>query len=115
MGIDLERLLASAVRLAEACRAESSPGLQLGLQLGEAWREGRDKVCIPETEGRFGLWAEQLIAESTGKQGKGLVPAPGEGPEGPDRQAAPVQLADPYEIRAQFFPLEFPGPIAGSV
>jgi transaldolase / glucose-6-phosphate isomerase len=115
MEIDLERVLAGAVRMAEACRGESSPGLQLGLRLGDGWREGRDKVCIPETEGRFGLWAEQLIAESTGKQGKGLVPAPGESPDGPDRQAAEVELADAHDIGAEFFRWEFAVAIAGSI
>jgi hypothetical protein len=72
-------------------------------------------VCIPETEGRFGLWAEQLIAESTGKQGKGLVPAPGEGPDGPDRQAAAVELGDAYDVGAEFFRWEFAVAIAGSI
>ena len=115
MGIDLERLLANAVRMAEACRGESSTGLQLGLELGEAWREGRDKVCIAETQGRFGLWAEQLIAESTGKQSKGLVPAPGERPDGPDRQGAEVELTDMFDIGAEFFRWEFAVAIAGSI
>jgi len=115
MGIDLSRLLANAVRMAEACRGESSPGLRLGLQLGEAWRDGRDKVCIAETQGRFGLWAEQLIAESTGKQGKGLVPAPGERPDGPDRQGAEVELTDMFDIGAEFFRWEFAVAIAGSI
>ncbi len=115
MGIDVERLLADAERMAEACRAEQNPGVELGLQLGEAWREGRDKVCITETEGRFGLWAEQLIAESTGKQGKGLVPAPGESPDGPDREGAEVKLDDPSSIGAEFFRWEFAVAIAGSI
>jgi glucose-6-phosphate isomerase len=115
MGIDVDRLLANGGRMAEACRGDANPGLQLGLQLGEGWREGRDKVCITETEGRFGLWAEQLIAESTGKQGKGLVPAPGESPEGPDRQAAQVELADASEIGAEFFRWEFAVAVAGAV
>jgi transaldolase/glucose-6-phosphate isomerase len=115
MEIDLERVLAGAVQMADACRADSSPGLQLGLALGEGWQGGRDKVCIPETEGRFGLWAEQLIAESTGKQGKGLVPAPGEPPEGPDRQRAEVELPDPRDIGAEFFRWEFAVAIAGSI
>ena len=114
MEIDLERVLAGAVAMADACRADSSPGLQLGLALGEGWREGRDKVCIPETEGRFGLWAEQLIAESTGKQGKGLVPAPGESADGPDRQAAEVELSDPHDIGGEFFRWEFAVAIVGS-
>jgi hypothetical protein len=115
MGLDLEGLLERAVRMAESCRAESSPGLALGLQLGDGWREGRDKVCLPETEGRFGLWAEQLIAESTGKQGKGLVPAPGESVEGSDRQAAEVQLSDADDVGAEFFRWEFAVAVAGSI
>jgi glucose-6-phosphate isomerase len=115
MGLDLELLLANAVRMAESCRGESNPGLELGLRLGAGWQEGRDKVCIPETDGRFGLWAEQLIAESTGKQSKGLVPAPGESPDGPDRQRAEVNLPDAYEIGAEFFRWEFAVAVAGSI
>ena len=115
MDVDLEQLLTNAVRMADACRGESSPGLQLGLQFGDKWREGRDKVCIPETQGRFGLWAEQLIAESTGKQGKGLVPAPGESADAPDRQRAEVELAEPSDIGAEFFRWEFAVAVAGSI
>jgi transaldolase/glucose-6-phosphate isomerase len=115
MGIDVKGVLANAERMAEACRGDVNPGLELGLQLGERWREGRDKVCISETEGRFGLWAEQLIAESTGKQGKGLVPAPGESPEGPDRQAAEVERGDGSEIGAEFFRWEFAVAVAGAI
>jgi len=115
MGLDLERILGGAVRMADACRADQGPGLQLGLQLGEGWAAGRDKVCLTETEGRFGLWAEQLIAESTGKQGKGLVPAPGESPDGLDRQRGDVELDDPLEIGAEFFRWEFAVAVAGSI
>ena len=115
MELDLDRILDGAVRMAEACRGEDGPGLELGLRLGEGWQNGRDKVCIRETEGRFGLWAEQLIAESTGKQGKGLVPAPGETAEGPDRQRADVELSDPHDIGAEFFRWEFAVAVAGSV
>jgi Phosphoglucose isomerase len=115
MGLDLERILDGAVRMAEACRGDHGPGLELGLRLGEGWQNGRDKVSIRETEGRFGLWAEQLIAESTGKQGKGLVPAPGESAEGPDRQRADVELPDPLDIGAEFFRWEFAVAVAGSV
>jgi hypothetical protein len=101
--------------MADACRGNDGPGLQLGLDLGEAWEVGRDKVCIADTPGSFGLWAEQLIAESTGKQGKGLVPAPGEGPDGPDRQGADVELDDPYAIGGEFFRWEFAVAVAGSI
>jgi len=115
MGIDVERLLTNAQRMAEACRSEANPGLQLGLELGDGWRQVRDKVCIEETDGNFGLWAEQLIAESTGKQGRGLIPAPGETFDGPDRQGAEVHLADSYAIGGEFFRWEFAVAVAGSI
>jgi Phosphoglucose isomerase len=115
MGVDLERILDGAVRMADACRGDHGPGLHLGLRLGEQWEAGRDKVCIEETVGRFGLWAEQLIAESTGKHGKGLVPAPGESPDGPDRQRGDVELDDPHEIGAELFRWEFAVAVAGSI
>jgi transaldolase/glucose-6-phosphate isomerase len=115
MGVSLERLLRSAERMANACRSDANPGLALGLQLGQGWQEGRDKVCIDETDGGFGLWAEQLIAESTGKLGRGLVPAPGENPDGgPDRQRGEVALADPYAVGGEFFRWEFAVAVAGS-
>jgi hypothetical protein len=115
MGIDVAQLVDDAERMAEACRGESSPGLQLGLQLGDGWREGRDKVAINPNPGGFGLWAEQLVAESTGKLGKGLVPAPDESPDGPDRQAAAVEIDDPYEVGGEFFRWEFAVAVAGTV
>jgi phosphoglucose isomerase-like protein len=115
LGVDLERLLERTAEMVEACRfAEGNPALELGQQLGEGWRAGRDKVCIDETEGGFGIWAEQLIAESTGKDGKGLVPAPGESPDGPDRQRGEVRLEDPYELGQEFFRWEFAVAVAGS-
>jgi glucose-6-phosphate isomerase len=116
MGIDVGRLLERTREMVEACRLDDgNPGLELGLQLGDGWREGRDKICIDPVEGDFGLWAEQLIAESTGKQGKGLVPAPGESPEGPDRQRGEVRLSDPYELGQEFFRWEFAVAVAGSI
>src|SRR5438445_5145893 len=52
MGIDITRLLGSARSMADACRRdEGNPGFELGRQFGAGWREGRDKVCIPGTEG----------------------------------------------------------------
>ncbi|MDX6456047.1 MAG: transaldolase / glucose-6-phosphate isomerase [Gaiellaceae bacterium] len=115
MGIDVARLLANADRMADICRSDSgNPGYELGRQFGTGWREGRDKICIAETSAGFGLWAEQLIAESTGKQGKGLVPAPGESPDGPDRQAAEPQIADPYALGGEFFRWEFAVAVAGA-
>ena len=115
MEIGIAPVLEGAVRMADACRGEANPGLELGLRLGENWREGRDKVCLTDTDGKFGLWAEQLIAESTGKQGKGLVPAPGESAEGPDRQPGEVHVPEPSAIGAEFFRWEFAVAVAGSI
>jgi hypothetical protein len=116
MGIDVARFLERAQEMAEACRlADGNPGLELGLSLGENWRDGRDKVCFDGGSSGFGLWAEQLIAESTGKQGKGLVPAPGEPADGPDRQAQEVRLSGEYELAQEFFRWEFAVAVAGSI
>jgi transaldolase/glucose-6-phosphate isomerase len=116
MGVDVDRLLLRAVEMAEACRlSEGNPGLELGLSLGENGRDGRDKVCLAPHTGGFGLWAEQLLAESTGKQGKGLIPAPGEPPDGPDRQAQEIRLTGDYELGQEFFRWEFAVAVAGSI
>ena len=116
MGIDVSLFLDRAIEMAEACRlAEGNPGLELGRSLGEQWRAGRDKICIEATPGGFGLWAEQLLAESTGKQGKGLIPAPGEPADGPDRQAQEVRLSGEYELAQEFFRWEFATAVAGSI
>lgn len=117
MGADLERLLVGALGAADACRlpGEGNPGLELGLALGEGWRRGRDKVCVPPDPYGFGHWLEQLLAESTGKGGRGLVPAPGESPDGPDRLAPSLRLDDPYELGAEMFRWEFAVAIAGHV
>jgi transaldolase/glucose-6-phosphate isomerase len=57
-----------------------NPGVQLGLAMGIAGRDGRDKITILSSKkiADFGAWGEQLIAESTGKDGKGLIPIDGE-------------------------------------
>jgi transaldolase / glucose-6-phosphate isomerase len=116
MGIDIARLLVRAQEMADACRlTEGNPGLELGLSLGEGWREGRDKICIEQTPGGFGLWAEQLLAESTGKLGKGLIPAPGEPADGPDRQAQEVRVSDEYELGQEFFRWQFATAVAGAL
>jgi hypothetical protein len=115
MGIDAKQLLERATEMREACRSgDGNPGYELGSAFGEGWREGRDKICIADTPGEFGLWAEQLIAESTGKQGKGLIPAPGESPDGADRQAAQPEIPDPFALGAEFFRWEFAIAVAGA-
>jgi hypothetical protein len=115
MGADAVRILERAQEMREACRSgEGNPGYELGSRFGEGWREGRDKICIGEAPGDFGLWAEQLIAESTGKHGKGLVPAPGESPDGAGRQDATPELPDPYALGSEFFRWEFAIAVAGT-
>jgi glucose-6-phosphate isomerase len=115
MGIDSRRLLERAEEMREGCRlAEGNPGLELGLSMGEAWREGRDKVLVTPNTGGFGLWVEQLIAESTGKEGNGLVPVLLEA-DGADVQLQEVRLPDPYELGQEFFRWEFATAVAGSI
>jgi transaldolase/glucose-6-phosphate isomerase len=83
-GIDLRALLKHALSMVRSCGADvpphENPGVQLGLAMGLAGLEGRDKVTILSSRkvADFGAWAEQLIAESTGKDGKGLIPIDGE-------------------------------------
>lgn len=84
IGLDLERLLDATTAMAAACGPEEparrNPGVELGVVLGTLAHHGRDKVTIvtsPEWVG-FGAWLEQLLAESTGKRGTGLVPIGGE-------------------------------------
>jgi len=116
MGVDVAHFLEVAATMTVACQGEDgNPGLELGLLLGQAWQEGRDKVCIDDSSTGFGLWAEQLLAESTGKLGKGLVPAPGEPPDGPDRQRGELDLVDPYDLGGEFYRWEFATAVAGHV
>ncbi len=116
MGVEVDRFLQIAAEMAIACHEDDgNPGLELGLELGEGWKAGRDKVCIDESATGFGLWAEQLLAESTGKLGKGLVPAPGESPDGPDRQRAELDLVDRYDLAGELYRWEFATAVAGHV
>ncbi|HET9085441.1 MAG TPA: hypothetical protein VFN41_13655 [Candidatus Limnocylindrales bacterium] len=79
IGLDLDPLIESANAMLAACRAEdptTNPGISLGLAIGTLARDGRDKLTfLPDDEiSSFGAWAEQLLAESTGKHGVGIVP-----------------------------------------
>lgn len=84
LGVDPGKLLDRAAWMAAQCSADlpagRNAGLVLGAVIGEAAVQGRDKLTIiadPQIES-FGAWLEQLIAESSGKQGKGIVPVDGE-------------------------------------
>jgi glucose-6-phosphate isomerase len=91
-GVDVARLLDEAAELSPALRQPyDNPGLALGAALGASARAGRDKLVIADHESGifgFGDWAEQLIAESTGKQGRGILPVAVEGVTAPGFEAA---------------------------
>ena len=147
IGLDLGALLDRAARLAEACMTpQDNPGLQLGAVLAGAALAGRDKLTLvlPPELAAFGAWVEQLIAESTGKQGKGIVPvvdeplgppavygndrlfvrlALEEVPEPPELVAlaaaghpvVTLPLRDPFDLGGEFFRWEFATALAGVV
>jgi len=84
MGIDIARLLTRAITMAQACRTQSpldqNPGADLGATMASLAQAGRNKITLissPQITA-FGLWAEQLLAESTGKEGTGLIPVANE-------------------------------------
>ena len=80
LGADLDRLLATAGAMADACARSDGPGAWLGAVIGEAALAGRDKLTLlfePALQ-HLGDWIEQLVAESTGKEGTGILPVVGE-------------------------------------
>jgi transaldolase/glucose-6-phosphate isomerase len=111
MGLDMNRFLSRTQEMVEACGAnvavDQNPGVLLGIILGTAARNGRDKLTILTSPGlsALGAWLEQLVAESTGKQGKGIVPVDREEPGAPavygnDRVFAYVRLSsDPDKVQ----------------
>jgi len=101
LGLSPTLLAPFAVRERNACRSnyEYNPGLLLGGSLGGNALHGRDKVTLITSPklARFSLWVEQLLAESTGKNGRGLIPVAGEplleiGAYGQDRQFVYIRL-----------------------
>jgi transaldolase/glucose-6-phosphate isomerase len=150
IGVDVEELLERAVEMASACAdsvpAESNPGVWLGGVMGELAARGRNKLTLIASPkvATFGYWVEQLIAESTGKLGKGIVPVEGEPPGrppvyGPDRlfvyirmdSDAPnrsvtalekagqpvvtLTLRDKFDLGGEFLRWEIATAIAGSI
>ncbi len=109
MGLDVKRLLERTLPMQRACAADvppsENPGVQLGIAMGiAATRFGRDKVTIVASPGiaDLGAWLEQLLAESTGKQGHGLIPLADEplgAPEsyGSDRFFAYLELQGKHD------------------
>jgi transaldolase/glucose-6-phosphate isomerase len=150
-GVDLAGLLDRAATMVQACMGpgavDKNPGVWLGAVFAEAAKAGRDKVTIvaPPALQSFGVWAEQLIAESTGKQGKGLVPVADEALGSPQvygtdrlfvRLALPgddanagrlealskaghpvvtLKVSDPLRLGAEFFRWEYAIAVAGAI
>lgn len=112
LGLDVAGLCDSAMGADLAAAAE------LGVALANAAAAGQDKatIVVPDAFSAFGLWVEQLIAESTGKQGRGIVPVPTTEPEdGDDRYLIGLELSDPLELGREFQRWEVATAIAGSV
>ena len=116
LGIDTRTLLERAETMAQECGpdrpASKNPGAWLGAAMAQMVSEGRDKLTLvtsPHIES-FGLWIEQLLAESTGKEGKGIIPVVGEphlSPEGygEDRQFVYLRLEDDDNVESDDFAL----------
>jgi glucose-6-phosphate isomerase len=141
LGADLDGLLRRARAMVDACRqplTAHNPGLLLGAVMAAGEKVGRDKLTLllPERLASLGLWVEQLVAESTGKAGRGVVPIAGEPDalcQGEDRVAVHVQLGaaphksagdvptlsidmpDELSIGAEFFRWEFATAAAGAL
>jgi len=144
-GVDVARLLEGARQMQHACEpgvlAAANPGAWLGAVMGEAALAGRDKLTLvlPPALAALGCWIEQLVAESTGKEGRGILPVEGEplgapgvyggdrlfvavgdapGLDALERAGHPVvrlPAVDPYQLGAEFFRWEFATAVAGHV
>ncbi|MCL4448404.1 MAG: glucose-6-phosphate isomerase [Actinobacteria bacterium] len=112
LGIDIAELCERAVD------ANKEDAVEMGVQMGKAALLGQDKVTIviPAEFSAFGLWVEQLIAESTGKKGTGLVPVPTtESEVGPDRNVINVEINNLYDLGEQFYRWEIATAVAGHI
>ena len=150
MGLDVAQLCSRAVTMSQQCSPGTFPTLNCGLTLGSVmgllWGAGRDKVTIlaPPRIAAFSLWAEQLLAESTGKEGRGIVPIGAEpvgepGVYGDDRlfvvlrlgedaafdsavgalrsagqPVVTLEMADLYDLAGEFFRWEFATAVAAT-
>src|SRR5438067_13333634 len=107
MGVNVAEMLERAIEMEHSCAdsvpVESNPGAWLGGVMGRLATQGRNKVTLITSPkvATFGYWVEQLLAESTGKEGKGLVPIEGEpvgkpAVYGADRQFVHIRMdSDP--------------------
>ena len=105
IGLDLDALLASAIAMLGACREPDparNPGVSLGIAMGTLAKAGRDKLTFLADDeiASFGAWVEQLIAESTGKHGVGIVPVDLEPLGAPSAYGTRPRLRPPVARRA---------------
>ncbi|SOD98888.1 glucose-6-phosphate isomerase [Blastococcus haudaquaticus] len=131
-GADVGTLLDEAEELAGTLAQPDNSALELGVAMGAAFRAGRDKLALADGGSGivgFGDWAEQLIAESTGKQGRGILPvvlesvdAPGASGSdvllavvGPDAPATEPAIGVTGPLGAQFLGWEYATAVAGRV
>jgi transaldolase/glucose-6-phosphate isomerase len=138
VGAPVRDLLEEATEMACACASyvpiADNPGMWLGAVIAEAAMAGRDKLTLvlPPAISSFGTWVEQLVAESTGKEGKGILPVEGE-PLGPPevygddrffvsigddvslRPAATLKFDGAARLGAEFFRWEFATAVAGAL
>jgi len=112
MGIDVARLCEAALAV------DKEDGVRLGVAIGDAAKQGRDKltVVVPEHFRSLRLWGEQLVAESTGKHGTGCVPVPTtEAETGDDRHVVLLEMDDNYQLGTEFMQWEVATAVAGHV
>jgi Phosphoglucose isomerase len=112
LGYDVGALLASAAGV------DAVAAVRLGQEIAYAAMAGRDKltITVPEQFAAFGLWIEQLVAESTGKRGVGVVPIPTTVAEtGPDRHQVTISLTDPVQLGGEFLRWELATAAMGHV
>jgi glucose-6-phosphate isomerase len=149
LDLDLDELLGGATAMASRCHLDDAhnPGVELGTFMASQASEGRDKltVLLPLPLASLGVWIEQLIAESTGKQGRGILPVVDEAPgpvdvygqdrafvaimSGPHAAAMGVRAAEleraghpvlridvaPGDLGGEFFRWEFATAVAGAM
>lgn len=112
VGVDITGLCERAVDV------DGHAAVELGTAMGEAARSGRDKVTVvaPSRFAAFGLWVEQLIAESTGKRGAGCIPVPTTEVEtGDDRHVVALEIDDVLDLGEEFQRWEIATAVAGHV
>ncbi len=115
-GIDLNFLLARAMTMSSDGESSTGDVVRLGVVLGEMAMAGRDKMTLIASQGLefFGDWVEQLLAESTGKEGRGILPVVGESLGSPedyrnDRLFVSLRLAGDTQYEKRFSDLERAG------